>query len=107
MNKVLLVASKTGYQVREFYGAAERLDVELVLATDRCHVLEDPWGDQAAAVQFEQPDAGIEALDARGPFDGIVAVGDKPAGVAAEIAKRFGTCASIRPRLCALRTTST
>ena len=89
MNKVLLVASKTGYQVREFYGAAERLGVELTLVTDRCHVLEDPWGDQAAAVQFEQPDAGIEALDARGPFDGIVAVGDKPAGVAAEIAKRF------------------
>jgi hypothetical protein len=89
MPRVLLVASKTGYQVREFYGAAERLGVELILVTDRCHVLEDPWGDHAAPVQFVQPDAGIEALDARGPFDGIVAVGDKPAEVAAEIAERF------------------
>jgi hypothetical protein len=87
--RVLLVASKTGYQVREFYGAAERLGVELTLVTDRCHVLEDPWGDQAAAVQFEQPEAGIDALEARGPFDGIVAVGDKPASVAAEIARRL------------------
>ncbi len=87
--RVLLVASKTGYQVREFYGAAERLGIDLTLVTDRCHVLEDPWGDQAEAVQFEQPEAGIAALEARGPFDGIVAVGDKPASVAAEIAKRL------------------
>jgi hypothetical protein len=89
MPRVLLVASKTGYQVREFYGAAERLGVELILVTDRCHVLEDPWGDQAAPVQFEDPEAGIEALETRGPFDGIVAVGDKPATVAAEIARRL------------------
>jgi hypothetical protein len=87
--RVLLVASKTGYQVREFYGAAERLGIELTLVTDRCHILEDPWGDHAAAVQFEQPEAGIEALEARGPFDGIVAAGDQPAGVAAKIADRL------------------
>ena len=64
--RVLLVASKTGYQVREFYGAAERLGIDLVLATDRCHVLDDPWGDQAAAVHFERPEAGIQELEARG-----------------------------------------
>jgi len=87
--RVLLVASKTGYQVREFYGAARRLGIELTLVTDRCHILEDPWGDQAAPVQFEQPDAGIEALAGRGPFDGIVAVGDQPAMVAAKIAQRL------------------
>ena len=40
-------------------------------------------------MQFEQPDAGIEALAARGPFDGIVAVGDQPAMVAAQIAERL------------------
>lgn len=87
--KVLLVAAKTGYQVREFYGAAERLGVDLVLATDRCHVLENPWGDDASAVQFDQPAAGLEALEVRGPFDGIVAVGDQPARVAAEAAGRL------------------
>jgi hypothetical protein len=89
VNRVLLVASKTGYQVREFYGAAERLGIELTLVTDRCHILEDPWGDQAAPVQFEQPDAGIDALEARGPFDGIIAVGDQPASIAAQIAERL------------------
>ncbi|HEY1756618.1 MAG TPA: ATP-grasp domain-containing protein [Bryobacteraceae bacterium] len=88
--RVLLVASKTGYQVSEFRGAAERLDVDLVLATDRCHVLDDPWGDHAIALRFEAPLEEIEALEARGPFDGILAVGDGPALVAARCAERLG-----------------
>jgi len=90
MRRVLLVAATTGYQVREFSGAAEALGIELVLATDRCHILTDPWGDDASAVRFEDPAEGIEALAHRGPFDGILAVGDRPAYVAAQIAERFG-----------------
>jgi biotin carboxylase len=90
MKRVLLVAATTGYQVREFGEAARALDVELVLATDRCHILENPWGDDAAAVRFQDPEPGIEALAARGPFDGILAVGDRPACVAAQAAERLG-----------------
>ncbi|MBV8847689.1 MAG: ATP-grasp domain-containing protein [Bryobacterales bacterium] len=90
MKRILLVAAKTGYQVREFYGAAERLGVHLVLATDRCHILDDPWSDRAAPVQFAHPQGAMEALKQRGPFDGIVAVGDQPAYVAAEIAACLG-----------------
>jgi hypothetical protein len=90
MKRVLLVAATTGYQVREFAEAARALDVELVLATDRCHILENPWGDNAAPVRFEDPEPGIEALAARGPFDGILAVGDQPACVAAQAAERLG-----------------
>ena len=65
-----------------FADAAERAGVELVLATDRCHVLEDPWGDHALAIKFDDP-----VLEDAGRLDGIVAVGDKPAFVAAKIAK--------------------
>ena len=90
MKRVLLVAATTGYQVREFAAAAHELDVELVLATDRCHIMENPWGDHAAPVRFEDPDPGIEALAARGPFDGILAVGDRPACVAAQAAEHLG-----------------
>ena len=88
--RVLLVAAKTGYLVREFYGAAERLGVELVLATDRCHILDDPWADHATPVQFSDPDSSVKDLEARGPFDGILAVGDQPALVASVIAARLG-----------------
>jgi predicted ATP-grasp superfamily ATP-dependent carboligase len=90
MKRVLFFAATTGYQVREFAEAARALDIELVLATDRCHILDNPWGDDAAPVRFEDAEPGIESLAARGPFDGILAVGDRPASVAAQAAERLG-----------------
>lgn len=90
MKRVLLVAATTGYQVREFADAAQALRVELVLATDRCHILENPWGDEAAPIRFDDPEPWIEALAKRGPFDGILAVGDRPAFIAAQAAERLG-----------------
>jgi biotin carboxylase len=90
--RILLVASKTGYQVREFYSAAERLGIELVLATDRCHILDDPWGDRATPLRFETipEDRDIEALRTRGRLDGVLAVGDRPAFIAACCAEALG-----------------
>lgn len=94
IRRVLLVASKTGYQVREFYSAAERLGIDLVLATDRCHVLEDPWGDRASPLRFDaegpELEQSIAELGWRGPFAGIVAVGDRPACIAALCAEQLG-----------------
>ena len=46
MRRVLLLATTTGYQTRAFGEAAERLGVELVFATDRCHMIDDPWRDR-------------------------------------------------------------
>jgi biotin carboxylase len=90
MPRLLLVAATTGYQVRVFADAARQLGVDLTLATDRCHVLDDPWGDHAIPVRFENPAESLEQIVAAGPFDGIVAVGDRPALVAAEAAARLG-----------------
>ena len=53
--KLLLVGATTGYQTRVFAEAAQRLGFDLALGTDRCHVLDDPWGDQALALRFEDP----------------------------------------------------
>jgi hypothetical protein len=86
---VLLVAETTGYQTRTFAEAARRLGVSLTLATDRCHVLEDPWGDQAAPVRFDDPSAAVAQLTSD-RFDGIVAVGDRPSLLAAQVADRLG-----------------
>lgn len=88
--RVLLIAATTGYQTRAFSDAARAMGLDLVLATDRCHVLEDPWGDNAVALNFDEPSAGIESIVARGPFNGIVAVGDRPAYVASLAAERLG-----------------
>jgi biotin carboxylase len=88
--RVLLVAATTGYQTRVFADAARRLGFDLVLATDRCHVLEDPWGDHAIPVRFEDPEGSRDVLAAAGPFDGIVAVADRPTSLAALTAEALG-----------------
>lgn len=94
MKRILLFAATTGYQVHVFGDAARALDLDLVLATDRCHVLENPWGDDAVAVRFEDPDLApdraMDTLLARGPFDGVAAVGDAPSVVAAQAAAKLG-----------------
>lgn len=86
MPRVLLVSSTTGYQLRAFDAAARRLGVELVCATDRCHLLEDPWRDAAVPVRFHDAAASVRAIvesTADRSIDGVVAVGDRPAVIAA------------------------
>ena len=89
MPRILLFASTTGYQVREFDAAARRLGIDLALATDRCHVMEDPWGDRAIAVKFDRTAESLAALQGMS-FDGVAAVGDVPAILAAEAAEMLG-----------------
>ncbi len=90
MKRVLIVASTTGYQTRLFADAARRLGMEVALATDRCHVLEDPWGDRAIPVRFDDPYPGAETITHAGPFDGILAVADRQAFLAAVVAEKLG-----------------
>jgi predicted ATP-grasp superfamily ATP-dependent carboligase len=90
--RVLLFAAKLGYQTRSFDEAAHKLGIELTFVTDRCHQLDDPWGDRAIPVHFETPEvAAYEVLQAaRGSNDmpdGILALGDRPAVVAAYVAR--------------------
>ena len=86
---LLLFAATTGYQIRVFADAARRLGVDVTLATDRCHIMDDPWGDRAIAVKFDQMEESLKAL--RGlRVDGVAAVGDRPAVLAAAAAEMLG-----------------
>jgi len=88
--RLLLIGATTGYQTRTFADAAERLGLDLVLATDRCHVLENPWGDNALPLRFEDPEGAARTSAAEARVDGIVAVGDRPAYLAALAAELMG-----------------
>ena len=91
--RVLLLATTTGYQIKMFGEAAERLGVKLVFATDRCDQLEDPWVDGAIPVRFHQEASAVNAIVAAtrdAPVSGIVAVGDRPTVVAALAARALG-----------------
>src|SRR5712692_12087141 len=91
--QLLLFTAKLGYQTRSFEGAAQKLGVQLVYVTDRCHQLEDPWGDQATAVHFESPETAaytvMEALRGQ-EVSGVLALGDRPAAAAAYAARGLG-----------------
>lgn len=91
--RLLLFTAKLGYQTRSFEEAALKLGVQLVYVTDRCHQLEDPWGDRAIAVHFENPEvaayAVMEALRGQN-VDGVLALGDRPAVAAAYSARGLG-----------------
>lgn len=98
--KLLLFAAKLGYQTRSLDEAAQRLGVDVIFVTDRCHQLDDPWGDRAIAVHFESPEVAaysvMEAVRKLGPngeaapIDGILAFGDRPAVTAAYVARGLG-----------------
>jgi formate-dependent phosphoribosylglycinamide formyltransferase (GAR transformylase) len=91
--RLLLFTAKLGYQTRSFEEVARRLGVQLVYVTDRCHQLENPWGDQAIAVHFETPEVAVysvmEALRGQ-DVSGILALGDRPAAAAAYVTRGMG-----------------
>jgi biotin carboxylase len=91
--RLLFFTAKLGYQTRSFEEAALTLGVQLLYVTDRCHQLEDPWGDRAIAVHFENPEvaayAVMEAMRGQ-KIDGILALGDRPAAAAAYAARGLG-----------------
>jgi biotin carboxylase len=90
---LLLLFATTGYAADDFVAAARTLGVPYVFGTDRCHVMDDPWGDGALPVRFEDPDGGVRTIldyAATHPIRGIVAVGDRPTVVAARASQALG-----------------
>jgi biotin carboxylase len=91
--RILLFATKLGYQTRSFQAAADKLGIEIAYVTDRCSRLDDPWSDRALPVRFELAEGAAGAvLEAqRGLYvDGILAVGDRPTPAAAYVACGLG-----------------
>src|SRR5712691_7112610 len=93
MPRLLILASKLGYQTRSFAEAARALGAEVVFATDRCHQLEDPWSDGAIAARFDQPEEAARRIVQQAllrPVDGLIALGDRPTTTAASAARALG-----------------
>ena len=93
MPTVLLCTTTLGYQARAFDEAARRAGVTLRIVSDRCDHLDDPWGDDAVPARFDREprhvDPVLAALEGT-PVDGVLAVGDRPAWLAAHIAQERG-----------------
>jgi predicted ATP-grasp superfamily ATP-dependent carboligase len=89
---LILLASKLGYQTRSFAEAAKRLGVTVIIGSDRCHQLDDPWADGAVPLRFEEPEnAGshlIRTVQCRAgeKIGAILALGDRQTATAAYVA---------------------
>jgi len=93
VRRLLLLCTTTGYQARSFVQAAEKLGLDVVFGTDRCHVLEDPWQDGALPLRFEDPEDSarqIVEFARTTPLDAIVALGDRPTPTAARACQALG-----------------
>jgi biotin carboxylase len=94
--RLLLLCTTTGYQTQAFVEAAERLGLDVVFATDRCHVLEDPWQDGALPLRFEDPEAGAQRIAEYAgthPIAALVSIGDRPTPTAARACRALGLLA--------------
>ena len=92
-SRLMLLYTTTGYEAREFVQAARHLGVELLLGSDRCDVLDDPWEDDAVALRFQRPEEAAGRIVDRvslQPVDAILPVGDTPLLSAAQASRRLG-----------------
>jgi biotin carboxylase len=91
---LLLLASKLGYQTRSFAEAARRLGFTVVIGSDRCHQLEDPWADGAIPLHFDQPQEAAAhlatAVRSQSEIGAILALADRQTATAAHAARLLG-----------------
>ncbi len=92
-DRILLLAATSAYQTDDFRRAAAALGVEVVLGTDRCHVLAQTWPQGALALDFRDPEhaaAQIADSEDASRIAGVVATDEKTALIGALAAERLG-----------------
>jgi len=97
VNRIALVTHTTSYGASGFIEACRRAGSSVVVASDRCHVLDRAWHwpTDSLVIDFSDPDEAatvIAAADASAsPISAVLPVGGElPAKVAAAAARRLG-----------------
>ena len=93
MARVLLLIPSHSYRATDFMAAADRLDVEVVVGSDRQPVLEHAAPGRSTWVDMSDVERGaaeVEAFAREYPLDTIIAVDDAGALVGARASARLG-----------------
>ncbi len=93
--ELLLLVPSASYRLDDFRAAAARLGVPLLIGSDRCHCVEENFGDlpDDVALDYRDPEAAAEkiaGLAGRRRISGIVPASDGAAVIAALAAGRLG-----------------
>ena len=92
-SRFVLIHSKLDYDLQRFIDASLRRGVSCVQASDRCHVLEDPWGDGAIPIRFDRPAEAVDRIVAYArdhSLDAILSLGDRGGVIAATVREALG-----------------
>ncbi|MDQ6891845.1 MAG: ATP-grasp domain-containing protein [Acidobacteriota bacterium] len=93
MPRVLLLLPTTTYRSADFLAAANKLGVDVTVATEETSAAERLAGEALATIDFRDPERAARlALDLAGrtPFDAVLGVDDETEVAAAEIARSLG-----------------
>ena len=93
MLRLLLLIPTTTYRTEDFVAAATKLDVELVVASERPNVLESALPDNLLTLDFGDPQKAARTVAdfaRRHRVDAVVPVDDRTTVVGAAIAERLG-----------------
>jgi formate-dependent phosphoribosylglycinamide formyltransferase (GAR transformylase) len=91
--RLLLLVPTTSYRIGDFLRAAERLDVDVAVGTNRRQVLEQYSKGRTVAVDFNDVERGIaqiEFYNREFPLAAIIGVDDETILIAAKAAKALG-----------------
>jgi len=93
MPAIVLILPQSSYRADDFLSAAERLGLEVVTASDRCHVLAEDWTQGSLPLDFTQPAEAARKLadEVRGRAPrAVVGTDDQTAVIAALTAAELG-----------------
>ncbi len=97
MVRLLLLVPTTTYRTHDFLEAARKLDVEIVVASDRPNVLEGELPDNLLTLDFTNPEKSartIAEFARRNPISAVVPVDDLTTVVGAAVAEALGLLAN-------------
>jgi biotin carboxylase len=93
VSRVLLLLPTETYRAADFLAAASRLDVDVVVGSERRQMMAGSMGDRAVVVPMGDVDVAVDiiaALHERRPLDAVLAVDDQGLMVAAAASARLG-----------------
>jgi biotin carboxylase len=93
LKRLLLLIPTTTYRTEDFVDAARKLDVDLVIASDRPNVMSGEFPDHLLTLPLSDPAAAVEEVRgfaARRPLDAVVPVDDLTTMAAAAICRDLG-----------------
>jgi biotin carboxylase len=93
MRRVVLLIPSATYKATDFVAAATRLDLDLIVASDRRSALQALIGDRAQVVRLDRPSEAADHLvdlHRRLPFDAVLGVDDQGVLAAGMVAERLG-----------------